>query len=785
MEGIENEIKPTNHEIRTQGTQQDVGKGLRFKYKDSANIDNKVHKDIDLMANCVGRSLDALPDEILEFILTYLPPYRDLECCRLVCKRWNAVVKNLVRRTKLNLHKGLLDYRLTWQVFSQQSAAKVSGRNNVGTNLTTPPTTTPIIAGRFSHSAVRHGNSMYVFGGGSSSDTTFNDLWRFDLSEMSWERPLSMGSYPSPKGSASIVCWNEQLVLFGGWRYPSLHPPYQPWCLFDELHFYDLKSNRWTLRITLSSPPPMAGHSASVHGDRMIIFGGYQIADGLNSNSNETWCLNLNELKWWQPRFMGNTKPPPRYGQFQIVLDEQHLLIMGGCGGPNSIYSDAWVLDMSQEIWVWRAIPIRNKKFGATHMWCNPACTIGSKLVVLGPTPNLPQDFQMMKQMRVPVGGFRRPGGAQGIGVGEYVAEMPAPRYGAVQQQNRNNIYERQQRLLGGGLQMAAVAPQNQPQPPQRLQQQQQRLDNAQLGGPNEQYFANRRAILQQNQPQPANNILNNNNGHSNSSNHNIQLRCGRLSELHGASNSSNLNPIGIEERNPNRPSCSKAITPSLSSISKIASSSSASIPRTNGISRNGNNSAAPSNSAVAASTSGNDANDIEAANRLQRNLALRCRDNEPLLPKRFDELYEDPFRMAAFNVQNRPRSLSKDHNERIRRMEEKMNALRNSRRNAVVGEPNKPVKEPSPKRIKRNVLSLFVCDLSAAMDKKDPHLQWIEYKNYGVIPGAPERLILSTMVAGHGELILFGGVHKETLGEITHQVSNSIHFLSAPRDII
>ncbi|XP_028895288.2 uncharacterized protein LOC105210990 [Zeugodacus cucurbitae] len=778
MEGVANEVAAST-ESRMPAIKSDVVKDVYLVTKDTFIGEHKVQRDNnDSMTEFNATrdeiravQLDALPDEILEFILTYLPPYRDLESCRLVCKRWNSVVKNLIRRSKLNLHKGLIDYRLRWEIFSQQTAANVAECKNVTTNLATPPSPPPVIAGRFSHSAVRHGNSMYVFGGGSSSDTTFNDLWRFDLSEMSWERPLSMGSYPSPKGSASIVCWGDQLVLFGGWRYPSLHPPYQPWCLFDELHFYDLNSNRWTLRITLPSPPPMAGHSASVHGDRMVIFGGYQIADGVNSNSNETWCLNLKELKWWQPRFMGNTKPPPRYGQFQLVLDEHHLLIVGGCGGPNSVYSDAWLLDMSQDLWSWHAIPIRNKKYGATHMWCNPACKIGSKLVVLGPTPNMPQDFQMMKQMRVPVRLYRRPGGAQADdGIGAAAAEMPAPRYGAVQQQNQNNLFDRQ-RLLGGGVQMAAVPPN--PQPPMQRQQQQQpqqRLDNARLGGPDEQYFANRRAILQQNQQQQVNNIYNNNiNG---SHNNNLQPRRGRLGNLHANA---------AEECNQNRPSCSNAAptvrSPSPSpSTSSSASASSSSSSRTNGTAppRNGNEVIA----------GGNNSNDIEAANRLQRNLALRCRDNEPLLPKRFDELYEDPFRMAAFNVQSRPRSVSKDHNERIRRMEEKMNALRNSRRSAMVGEP-KAIKEPSPKRIKRNVLSLFVCDLSAAMDKDDPHLQWVEYKNYGVIPGAPERLILSTMVAGHGELILFGGVHKETLGEITHQVSNSVHFLSAPREII
>lgn len=37
---------------------------------------------------------DLLPDEILEFILSYLPPYKDLESCCLVSKRWCNITKS-------------------------------------------------------------------------------------------------------------------------------------------------------------------------------------------------------------------------------------------------------------------------------------------------------------------------------------------------------------------------------------------------------------------------------------------------------------------------------------------------------------------------------------------------------------------------------------------------------------------------------------------------------------------------------------------------------------------
>lgn len=575
---------------------------------------------------------------------------------------------DVTRRLKMNLYKGLSDFRLCWK----------STPNNGGSS-------TPVIAGRFSHSAVVHENSMYIFGGGSSTDTTFNDLWRFDLSKRKWIRPLSIGSYPSPKGSATMLCYNDHLILFGGWRYPSLHPPYQPWCLFDELHLYDIKENRWTAQTANGNgPPPMAGHSATIHQNKMIVFGGYQMANEINSNSSDVWCLNLDTFEWHKPE-ISNIKPPPRYGQFQIAINNTNLLIIGGCGGPNSMFNDAWLLSMSKDnIWQWQNIPIKNKKWSATHMWCNPACVVGSKLVVLGPTPNLPNDLQMIKQ------------------------QQRSHSYIATNGGINNLLRINNQNLL--------------------------RLDD---NIPNQPRNNNNANYIQLN---------NNNNINMNNNNENNQP----FEQHQQQQQNQNL----IED---------------------------------------------------------------EAANRLQRNLALRCREDDVKLPKRFDEPFEDRFRMAAFNVhQPKSRNSSRERQlERVRRMEEKMIALRNSRRNGTNNSTNessssssfhaasgadptyntvgpassngKKVQEqqqPSPKRTKRNLLAIYVCDMSNVLGN-EPYLEWIEYKNYGIITGAPERLILSTIVHGNGELIMFGGVHKESLAEMTHQVSNSVHFLTAPRQII
>ena len=51
------------------------------------------------------------------------------------------------------------------------------------------------ITERYSHSACYHNKSVYIFGGCTLSNTTFNDLWRFDLATRKWIRPVALGGY--------------------------------------------------------------------------------------------------------------------------------------------------------------------------------------------------------------------------------------------------------------------------------------------------------------------------------------------------------------------------------------------------------------------------------------------------------------------------------------------------------------------------------------------------------------------------------------------------------------
>lgn len=326
-----------------------------------------------------------LPDEVLTYILSLVSPYEDLHHCSQVCHQWRHCSKQVVAQRKKNFLKAVSNLKLIWQQEQEKSE------------------NSSIISKRYSHSAVYDETdnipSLFVFGGCTSTSSTYNDLWQLDPTTRQWTRSLATGTYPSPKACATLVKSRPgELMLFGGWSHPSPYPLHQAWRLFNELHSYDIREKRWTLIFPASNlkPPTMAGHSASVHKDHMIIFGGLQKQRnniGQFSSSNDVWSFHINSQTWTQED-IAEPRPKARYGQSQLYLDENHLLIIGGCGGPNNIYNDVWLLSMSSPHWKWTQCTVKNPEHGSGNMWCHPACKVGDFAVVLGKNihPKAPQD---------------------------------------------------------------------------------------------------------------------------------------------------------------------------------------------------------------------------------------------------------------------------------------------------------------------------------------------------------------------------------------------------------
>ena len=201
-----------------------------------------------------------LPIEIVEKIISYLSPYGDFYDAKLVCRLWYRLILSICKQRMQNFNEAVR-----------------SGNLRLRT-VTTRSRIWPLP--RFSHGCCVIGTKMYVYGGCSSTNTAFNDLYLLDLKEGRWMRPRTSGSPPPPKECATVVVYdNKDIVIFGGWCQPARLGVHSVAKFFDDLYIFNVPTLTWrSPHINPDEPRPCkrAGHGACVLGHRMILFGGAQ-----------------------------------------------------------------------------------------------------------------------------------------------------------------------------------------------------------------------------------------------------------------------------------------------------------------------------------------------------------------------------------------------------------------------------------------------------------------------------------------------------------------------------
>jgi F-box protein 42 len=284
-------------------------------------------------------TISTLPDQLLEHIFTFVNPYCDFDNIQIVEKRWHRVSQRALTRMKRMYYKCS---NFAWRLMEEDVKQ--------GT----------VLSERCSHSACYYEQdySMYIFGGCTNRYAAFNDLWKFHLSTREWERVIvANGPLPSAKALATLLVYGNDLILFGGFSKSSMNPIHQRTTFYKELHLYNNKKNRWEEIISENTAPHLAGHSASIVGDFMLVFGGSMGS----SYNNNVYVLDIKRRIWNMPSIPGPC-PQPRYGQSQFLLDNEHLIIIGGCGGPSVMLNDIWMLEFDIEFkkgWKWTQLKVR------------------------------------------------------------------------------------------------------------------------------------------------------------------------------------------------------------------------------------------------------------------------------------------------------------------------------------------------------------------------------------------------------------------------------------------
>ncbi|XP_072284507.1 uncharacterized protein [Pyxicephalus adspersus] len=183
--------------------------------------------------------------------------------------------------------------------------------------------------------------AILIGGEGANEKPCQDSLWKLEIDSDFWfQMDNCLGTSPqcSRGHTATFDPETKKLFVYGGmWESRWL----------SNVYALDTVEWKWTLLIAVGKVPTLSYHSATMHQRELYVFGGLcpQVGTEAGSCTNALYIFNPEYKIWYQPIVEGQ-RPVPRYGHSATLLGNR-LLIFGGRRSPNPVYlNDLYILDL-------------------------------------------------------------------------------------------------------------------------------------------------------------------------------------------------------------------------------------------------------------------------------------------------------------------------------------------------------------------------------------------------------------------------------------------------------
>jgi len=208
---------------------------------------------------------------------------------------------------------------------------------------------------REGHAAVEVGNKVYMFGGCVQGIRCFNDVHILDTDTLAWSQEAFTGDAPEPRGGHSATLVGTDIFVFGGASSETT---------YGDAYKLDLIQRHWTRAVASGCPavPTRRTNHAAVadtHG-RIYIFGGY---DADSNFLDDMWILDVYAgnveqwedagsfpIVWEKPTPTGQT-PTAREGHSLTSVDRK-LVLFGGYTAAGGVANDVHVFNLDSQEWI-------------------------------------------------------------------------------------------------------------------------------------------------------------------------------------------------------------------------------------------------------------------------------------------------------------------------------------------------------------------------------------------------------------------------------------------------
>jgi N-acetylneuraminic acid mutarotase len=209
-------------------------------------------------------------------------------------------------------------------------------------------------APREGHAAVEVGNKIFFFGGCVQGIRCFSDVHIFDTDSLSWSQEPFTGDAPEPRGGHSATLVGTDVFVFGGANSETT---------FGDVYKLDLVQRHWTRAVPSGCPavPSRRTNHAAIadaHG-RIYIMGG---TDAESHFLNDMWILNVYAdakdwpdgntfpIVWEKPSVTGHV-PEARSGHSFTLVDRK-VILFGGYTAAGNVANDVHLYNLDSQEWV-------------------------------------------------------------------------------------------------------------------------------------------------------------------------------------------------------------------------------------------------------------------------------------------------------------------------------------------------------------------------------------------------------------------------------------------------
>jgi len=255
------------------------------------------------------------------------------------------------------------------------------------------------------HTMVEYGRSIYIYGGEGEFEGDFsrgdlrstrhilNKMYKYNTLEAKWYALPTVGEPPerripfARRSHSAVVVKN----FIGGpsiivWAGAGLEPIKARDRLFNDMWAFNIEKETWSFVNQMGTiPTPRSGHSATLIGNLMYVYGGLVSAETGDGTTSEMFCFDTQTLTWSEVYYSGDA-PGGIYNHAALLHPWSHeqgkIVVFGGrrCASSEPPSNTVYCFDVSK--FSWEIIQTKGRKPTGRFSMC--AWTVRKCIVQFG-----------------------------------------------------------------------------------------------------------------------------------------------------------------------------------------------------------------------------------------------------------------------------------------------------------------------------------------------------------------------------------------------------------------